>query len=167
MVAMVQMAASLTPRMVSLGALLGTGLDFWGTNSGGLSQFHPSSRQAALNLWIDYPLAVTAGCIALSVLGTGGVGTAVFASFCLLPLTFKVTVMCAEKNSSLGKVALRLNSMARVVVKAVNTIAFFQFAKAAPTIELAAWRGTAAFLMMMDAVLDLGETPMHPRIVKV
>ena len=120
----------------------------------------------------DYPLSFTAGTIALSILGTGIAGTAAFASFVLLPITFKATIIHTNLSNIVGnsyprlnKAAHRLNDVARLVAKAVCTagciyVMMSPIARATVPITGAADPITNIFVTAL--MLDKPETVLWP-----
>lgn len=123
-------------------------------------------------LIFDYPLSVTAGAIALSVLGTGIAGTAVFGAFCLLPIAFKATILGTEVAEALEKpypklnrAANNLNDVARLISKLVVTLGCFYVALSPlswPVVALSSTNNPVISLFIAALSLDKPETVIWP-----
>lgn len=112
------------------------------------------------NLWIDYPQTVTAGIFALSILGTGGAGMAVFAGFCLLPIAFKATVMYTSRGSILSRTAENLDALTRIAAKIVNIYSGYILFMASPLILSKTLIAAGNFFLLKNLIQDLSHLAM-------
>lgn len=76
-----------------------------------------------LNRWIDYPQSLAAGLVALSVLGTGGMGCAALAGFAVLPIVCKTIESFTPQQSWTYKRAENADHLIRIAAKMINVAA--------------------------------------------
>lgn len=169
MSALIQAFASMRLATLASSACLSAGAHLLARNNAFSAD---RDQNEAGKVLFDYPLSVTAGAIALSILGTGIAGTAVFASFCLLPLTFKATLLVIRLSEirgnpypRLNQAARHLNDVARLISKVVNTAGCI-YLVAAPLagtmMPLASANNPIANIFVTALMLDKPETVLWP-----
>ena len=110
------------------------------------------------HLWVDYPQALAAGCLALRLLGTGSAGVATFAAFALLPIIFKATVAYEPKGSFSGRTAGCLDHITRLVAKVFSVAGGVFLVIAAPSWVGVALLSLASYCAAVNLSMDASYT---------
>ena len=150
--------AELSSQAVFLGVGGASIEAFW---RGTFIKYVGSESGKIVNLWIDYPQALAASCLALSVLGTGGAGVAAFATLALLPLVFKATVLWSQPGSHLGRAAGCLDHIVSLVARGVNVAGSVSLVLAAPSLTGKAVFGLGTLLLTVQLIREASSRAMY------